>query len=152
MPRLFADKHEDLILNFINGNRRINKENHNFVWGKHKSNFIIPLIMEINAYVNFEFNFCFIAFLKRSILLEFKPMRELLEYQDIFVMQVAANGCIQDMTQNMQEYLNFPIQALQKDISVEMFFRGLFDDDLEQTYQNGRRVEFDPGVIKRILE
>jgi hypothetical protein len=47
--------------------------------------------MEINAYVNFEFNFCFIAFLKRSILLEFKtaPMREVLEYQDIFVMQVS---------------------------------------------------------------
>lgn len=80
MPRLFADTHEDLILNFINGNRRINKEDHNFVWGKHKSGFIVPLIMEINAYVNFEFNFCFIAFLKRSILLEFKPMRELLEY------------------------------------------------------------------------
>ncbi len=28
MPRLFVDTHEDLILNFINGNRRINKENH----------------------------------------------------------------------------------------------------------------------------
>jgi PAS domain S-box-containing protein len=119
MPRLFADNHEDLILNFINGNRRINKENHQFVWGKHKSGFIIPLIMEINAYVNFEFNFCFIAFLKRSILLEFKPMRELLEYQDIFVMQVSSTGVIQDMTQNMQEYLNFPIQALNKDISAE---------------------------------
>ena len=98
MPRLFAETHEDLILNFINGNRKINKENHQFVWGKHKSGFIIPLIMEINAYVNFEFNFCFIAFLKRSILLEFKPMRELLEYQDIFVMQVSTTGVIQDMT------------------------------------------------------
>ena len=50
--------------------------------------------MEINAYVNFEFNFCFIAFLKRSILLEFKPMRELLEYQDIFVMQASSTGVI----------------------------------------------------------
>ena len=80
MPKLFADKHEELILNFINGNRKINKEHHNFVWGKHKSGFIVPLIMDINAYVNFEFNFCFIAFLKRSILLEFKPMHELLEY------------------------------------------------------------------------
>ena len=48
-----------------------------------------------------QFNFCFIAFLKRSILLEFKPMRELLEYQDIFVMQVSSTGVIQDMTQNM---------------------------------------------------
>ena len=119
MPRLFADTHEDLILNFINGNRRINKENHSFVWGKHKSGFIIPLIMEINAYVNFEFNFCFIALIKRSVLLEFKPMRDLLEYNDIFVMQVSQNGIIQDMTQNMQEYLNFPLQALNKDISVE---------------------------------
>ena len=80
MPTLFADNHENFILNFVNGNRKINKENHNFVWGKHKSGFIVPLIMDINAYVNFEFNFCFIAFLKRSVLLEFKPMRELLEY------------------------------------------------------------------------
>ena len=86
MPRLFKDRHEDFILNFINGNRKINKENHNFVWGKHKSGFIIPLIMEINAYVNFEFNFCFIAFLKRSSLLEFKFMREVLDYQDVFVL------------------------------------------------------------------
>ncbi len=94
MPRLFADTHEELILNFINGNRRINKENHQFVWGKHKSGFIIPLIMEINAYVNFEFNFCFIALIKRSVLLEFKPMRDLLEYNDIFVMQVSQTGII----------------------------------------------------------
>ena len=109
MPRIFAEKHEDLILNFINGNRRINKENHNFVWGKHKNGFIFPLIMEINAYVNFEFNFCFIAFLKRSILLEFYPLKELLEYSEVFVMQISTpNGIIQDMTENMNDYLNFP--------------------------------------------
>jgi hypothetical protein len=52
----------------------------------------------------------------------------------------------------MSEYLNFPLQALKKDISVEQFFRGLFDDELEQSFQNGRKVEFDPAVIKRILE
>lgn len=86
MPNLFSENHEDFILNFVNGNRKINKENHNFVWGKHKTGFVVPLIMDINAYVNFEFNFCFIAFLKRSVLLEFKPMRELLEYQDVFVL------------------------------------------------------------------
>lgn len=80
MPKTFVDHHENFILNFIKGNRRISKENHQFVWGKHKSSFIVPLIMDINAYVNFEYNFCFIAFLKRSVLLEFKPMRELLEY------------------------------------------------------------------------
>jgi hypothetical protein len=34
-------------------------------------------------------------------------------------MQVSQAGVIQDMTQNMQEYLNFPLQALNKDISVE---------------------------------
>lgn len=85
LPKIFVDVHENLILNFIRGNRRINKENHSFVWGKHKTGFIVPLVMDINAYVNFEFNFCFIAFLKRSVLLEFKPMRELLEYQDIYV-------------------------------------------------------------------
>lgn len=28
LPRLFMDRHEELVLNFINGNRRINKENH----------------------------------------------------------------------------------------------------------------------------
>jgi hypothetical protein len=83
---MFVDTHEDLILNFINGNRRISKENHQFIWGKHKSKFIIPLIMEINAYVNFEFNFCFIAFLKRSMLLDFKPMRELFECSEVYVM------------------------------------------------------------------
>lgn len=98
MPKLFVDNHEALILNFINGNRKINKENHNFVWGKHKTGYIVPLIMDINAYVNFEFNFCFIAFLKRSVLLEFKPMRELLEYQDVFVLQTNSNGIIQDIT------------------------------------------------------
>lgn len=80
LPKLFLENHDNFILNFIKGNRRINKENHSFVWGKHKSGFIVPLIMDINAYVNFEYNFCFIAFLKRSVLLEFKPMRELLEY------------------------------------------------------------------------
>jgi hypothetical protein len=90
--------------------------------------------MEINAYVNFEFNFCFIALIKRSVLLEFKPMRDLLEYNDIFVMQSSQNGIIQDMTQNMQEYLNFPLQALNKDISVEQIFRGIFDDELESSF------------------
>lgn len=54
--------------------------------------------MDINAYVNFEFNFCFIAFLKRSILLEFKPMRELLEYHDVFCLQSNYNGVIMDMS------------------------------------------------------
>lgn len=103
MPRMFLDTHQDLILNFINGNRRISKENHSFVWGKHKSKFIIPLIMEINAYVNFEFNFCFIAFLKRSMLLDFKPMRELFESSEVYVMQCSSNGVIQDMSQNMQD-------------------------------------------------
>ena len=98
MPKLFMENHENFILNFVNGNRKINKENHNFCWGKHKTGFIVPLIMDINAYVNFEFNFCFIAFLKRSVLLEFRPMRELLEYQDVFVLQTNSNGIIQDMT------------------------------------------------------
>lgn len=80
LPKIFLEPHETFILNFIKGNRKINKENHNFVWGKHESGYIVPLIMDINAYVNFEYNFCFIAFLKRSVLLEFKPMRELLEF------------------------------------------------------------------------
>ena len=52
----------------------------------------------------------------------------------------------------MQEYLNFPLQALNKDISVEQFFRGMLDDELESSFQNGRKVEFDPQIIKRILE
>ena len=52
----------------------------------------------------------------------------------------------------MNEYLNFPLAALQKDITVDLFFKGIFDDDLEQAFQNGRRVEFDPVNIKRILE
>jgi hypothetical protein len=72
--------------------------------------------------------------IKRSVLLEFKPMRDLLEYNDIFVMQSSQNGIIQDMTQNMQEYLNFPLQALNKDISVEQIFRGIFDDELESSF------------------
>eukprot|EP00347_Sterkiella_histriomuscorum_P005198 403357516 len=152
MPTLFMDNHEAFILNFVNGNRKINKENHNFVWGKHKSGFIVPLIMDINAYVNFEFNFCFIAFLKRSVLLEFKPMRELLEYQDVFVVQTNSGGIIQDMTQNMSEYLNFPVQALQKDIQAEGLFKNIFDDEVETSFMNGRKMEFDPQVLKKILE
>jgi PAS domain S-box-containing protein len=35
MPKIFTETHETFILNFIKGNRKINKENHNFVWGKH---------------------------------------------------------------------------------------------------------------------
>ena len=53
LPKLFIENHDTLMLNFIKGNRRINKENHSFMWGKHKSGFIVPLIIDINAYVNF---------------------------------------------------------------------------------------------------
>lgn len=155
LPRVFGEgRHDELVLNFINGNRRINKENHQFVWGKHRSQFIIPLIMEINAYVNFEFNFCFIAFLKRSLLLEFKPMHELLDLSDLFVLQVSGNGSgvIQDMTYTLSEYLNFPVQALKKEVSVEALFKGILDEDNEQAYLNGKRVDFDPHIVRRILE
>ena len=152
MPRLLADRHEDLILNFVNGNRRINKENHNFVWGRHKNNFIFPLIMDINAYVNFEFNFCFIAFLKRSVLLEFQPIRESMETSEVFVMQTTPDGVIEDMTQNMSDYLNFPIQVLQKDINVSQFFKGI-EDDSEQSFSNGKKIlDFDPSIFRRVIE
>jgi hypothetical protein len=56
------------------------------------------------------------------------------------------------MTLNVNEYLNFPIRALNKDISAEAFFKSIFDDEMEQSYMNGKRLEFNPQLIKRILE
>ena len=52
----------------------------------------------------------------------------------------------------MYEYLNFPLQALNKDIHVEEFFKGLLDEEHEQNFSIGRKVEFDPTAVKRILE
>lgn len=52
----------------------------------------------------------------------------------------------------MNENLSFPIRGLNKDISVESFFKNIFDDELEQNYMNGRRVEFNPRTIKTVLE
>ena len=78
-PLVYGSCHNDFILNYVNAKRRINKEPHTFVWGKHKSGFIMPLIMDISPYVTFEYNLCFIAFCKRSILLEMNPLKEILD-------------------------------------------------------------------------
>lgn len=67
-------------------------------------------------------------------------------------MQCAQNGIIQDMSQNMQDQLGFPLQALQKDISVEDFFKDIFDDEMEQDYMNCKKIDFDPTSVRRILE
>ena len=76
---VYGFSHDDFILNYIYAKRKINKEVHNFVWGKHKSGFIMPLVMDISPYVTFEYNLCFIAFTKRSILLEMNPLKEILD-------------------------------------------------------------------------
>jgi hypothetical protein len=39
----------------------------------------MPLIMDISPYVTFEYNLCFIAFTKRSILMEMYPLKEILD-------------------------------------------------------------------------
>lgn len=78
-PIAYGYTHDDFILNYINSKRKINKEAHNFVWGKHKSGFIMPLVMDISPYVTFDYNLCFIAFCKRSILLEMYPLKEILD-------------------------------------------------------------------------
>jgi PAS domain S-box-containing protein len=85
-PLVYGYSHDDFILNYINSKRKINKEKHNFVWGKHKSGFVMPLIMDISPYVTFEYNLCFIAFCKRSILMEMYPLKEILDAQDVFVL------------------------------------------------------------------
>ena len=52
----------------------------------------------------------------------------------------------------MTEYLNFPIQALNKDLSAEAFFKGIFEDETETQFMSGKPLEFDPQNVKRILE
>ncbi len=78
-PTVYGYNHDDFILNYINSKRKINKDSHSFVWGRHKSGFIMPIIMDIAPYVTFEYNLCFIAFCKRSILLEMNPLKEVLD-------------------------------------------------------------------------
>ena len=56
------------------------------------------------------------------------------------------------MTRNLWEYLGFPLHALNKDINIEAFFKDIFDDELEQKYLNGNRIEFDPNIIRSIME
>ena len=79
------------------------------MWGKHKSGFIMPIIMDISPYVTFEYNLCFIAFCKRSILLEMNPLKEILDAQDVFVLLADQRGIITDMTRNITEWLGFPL-------------------------------------------
>jgi len=78
-PQVYGLSHDEFILNYINSKRKIKKDNHAFVWGKHKSGFIMPIIMDISPYVTFEYNLCFIAFCKRSILLEMNPLKEIID-------------------------------------------------------------------------
>ena len=78
-PLVYGYSHDDFILNYINSKRKIKKDQHSFVWGKHKSGFIMPIVMDISPYVTFEYNLCFIAFCKRSILLEMTPLKEILD-------------------------------------------------------------------------
>jgi len=85
-PYVYGARHEEFVLNYINSKRKIKKEEHTFVWGRHKSGFIMPLIMDISPYVTFDYSLCFIAFCKRSILLEMDPLKEILDAQDVFVL------------------------------------------------------------------
>jgi len=151
LPEILVPHHDQFILNFIRGNRRINKENHGFLWGKHRFGFIVPIVMDINAYVNFEFNFCFIAFLKRSILLEFEPLKELLEYTDVFVAQTDSRGIKKDITRNFVQFIGFPLEALEKNVSMELFFPGIFDDEDEMGARKSKKMEFDKTAISREL-
>jgi len=101
-------------MNYINNQsvRSIKKEKHRFVWGKHKSGFIMPIVMDISAYVTFEHNLCFISFCKRSILLEMTPLKEIIDAQDVFVLLADNRGVITDMTRNVTDWLGFPQSAL----------------------------------------
>ena len=82
MPKVCVETHDKFLINFIKSNRKINMTNHQFIWGRHKSGFIVPLIMNVSPYVNYEFNFCFIGFLKRSLYLDFnhKYQKETVEF------------------------------------------------------------------------
>ena len=72
----------------------------------------MPTVMDITAYASFDHNLCFVGFVKRSILLEFKPIREIMDAQDVFVLLIDHRGVVTDMTKNITDWLGFPLLAL----------------------------------------
>lgn len=147
--------HDDFIMNYINSQKRrnIRKEQHRFVWGKHKSGFIMPILMDISPYVTFEHNLCFISFCKRSILLEMTPLKEIIDAQDVFVLLADQRGVVTDMTRNVTDWLGFPQTALlRKEICLEQVFDGILDDENEKEFQEGKRIDFFMNSFKDALD
>jgi hypothetical protein len=144
-------------MNYINSQKRrnIRKDQHRFVWGKHKSGFIMPIVMDISPYVTFEHNLCFISFCKRSILLEMTPLKEIIDAQDVFVLLADARGVITDMTRNVTDWLGFRQSALQRgsrEIGLEKVFEGILEEENEKEFQEGKRIDFFMNSFKEAMD
>lgn len=56
------------------------------------------------------------------------------------------------MTRNITDWLGFPLQALNKDISLEQIFDSILDDESEKDFQDGKRIDFFMNSFKDALD
>lgn len=56
------------------------------------------------------------------------------------------------MTRNITDWLGFPLQALNKDISLEQIFDSILDDECEKEFQDGKRIDFFMNSFKDALD
>jgi len=56
------------------------------------------------------------------------------------------------MTRNITEWLGFPLQALNKEISLEQIFDNILEDECEKEFQDGKKLEFLMSSFKDALD
>ena len=56
------------------------------------------------------------------------------------------------MTRNITDWLGFPLQALNKDISLEQIFDSILEDECEKEFQDGKRIDFFMNSFKDALD